>query len=258
MSSDCVGPRPQTARRFAPGIETPLRAFGAQRRVPIRLLLIVKGGNPLSHFPPKSPAANRRFAAICFLLTQQYTARSPAPTQRSRSAGQSSRWRPSDRRRPPEVGETHTLHRSHDTLQTGTPPSPHASQVSHFNQAEQRRSPNPREARPTGERRPAVGIARRRRAKLTLSTALTTPSERGRHHRLTPPRCPTSTRQSSDLVQTRVKRARQGSADLRSASPARGGRNSHSPPLSRHPPNGDVTIASRLPGVPLQPGRAAT
>ena len=48
------------------GIETPLRAVGgARRRVPIRLIPLVKGGNPLSHFPPKSPAANRRLAAIC-------------------------------------------------------------------------------------------------------------------------------------------------------------------------------------------------
>ena len=48
------------------GIETPLRACGARRRVPIRRNRIVKGGNPLSRFPPKSPAANLRFAAICF------------------------------------------------------------------------------------------------------------------------------------------------------------------------------------------------
>ena len=68
-------PHPRTARRFAPPpgelaqIETPSRAgarFGEFRFV----VFFVKGGNPrgnpLSRFPPKTRAANRRFAAILF------------------------------------------------------------------------------------------------------------------------------------------------------------------------------------------------
>ncbi len=69
-----VRPPPATARRFAPAIETPLRAFGALRRVPIGPYRLVKGGHPLSHFPPKSLAANQRFAAIRLLRGRQYAA----------------------------------------------------------------------------------------------------------------------------------------------------------------------------------------
>ena len=47
----------RTARRFAPGIETPLRTGGALRRVPMhQCLLFVKGGKspPFHTFPPRS------------------------------------------------------------------------------------------------------------------------------------------------------------------------------------------------------------
>ena len=63
----------RTARRFAPGIETPLRAGGALRRVPMhQCLLFVKGGarpgaSPPFHTFPPTRAPNLRFAAICFL-----------------------------------------------------------------------------------------------------------------------------------------------------------------------------------------------
>ena len=48
----------RSARRFAPQTETPLRAIGARRRVPVCRFFLVKGGNPLSHFLPKPRTAN--------------------------------------------------------------------------------------------------------------------------------------------------------------------------------------------------------
>ena len=81
------------------GIGTPLCTFGARRRVPIRLLLIVKGGNPLSRFPPKSPAANRRFAAICFLCGRQSAAPGWLTSRRDPN------WRSGAPAREPPPGE---------------------------------------------------------------------------------------------------------------------------------------------------------
>ena len=63
---DRLGPRPQTARRFAPAIETPLRACGARRRVPIGRYLFVKGENPPFHTFPRTRRQRTEFAAICF------------------------------------------------------------------------------------------------------------------------------------------------------------------------------------------------
>ena len=62
-----LGPRSGTARRFAPRIETSLRACGARRQVPIRRCLFVNGGQgpPFHTFPPVTLAANE-FAAGFF------------------------------------------------------------------------------------------------------------------------------------------------------------------------------------------------
>ena len=48
-----LSPPSRTARRFAPGIETSLRASGARRQVPMRRYLLVKGGRapPFTHSP---------------------------------------------------------------------------------------------------------------------------------------------------------------------------------------------------------------
>ena len=67
---DRLGPRPQTARRFAPAIETPLRAYGARRRVPIGRYLFVKGENPPFHTFPRTRRQRTEFAAICFFRAQ--------------------------------------------------------------------------------------------------------------------------------------------------------------------------------------------
>ena len=54
-----TAPRCRSARRFAPGIETSLRACGARRQVPICSCFFVKGGVPPFHtFPPDTRAAN--------------------------------------------------------------------------------------------------------------------------------------------------------------------------------------------------------
>ncbi len=62
-----LGPRPRTARRFAPRFETSLRACGARRQVPIRRCIFVNGGQgpPFHTFPPVTRAANE-FAAGFF------------------------------------------------------------------------------------------------------------------------------------------------------------------------------------------------
>ena len=106
------GPRSESARRFAPqcrkcgesrtqapereglgpgnpasnrswlGNRNSLARWRALRRVPICRCFFVKGGNPLSRFPPKSPAANLRFAAILFSCS--FTRRSSRTPLRKR------------------------------------------------------------------------------------------------------------------------------------------------------------------------------
>ena len=62
-----VAPRPRTARRCASAIETPSRANGALRRVPIgSSCFCERGGAPFHTFPPVTRAANHRFAAVVF------------------------------------------------------------------------------------------------------------------------------------------------------------------------------------------------
>ena len=63
-------PPSRTARRFAPAIETPLRACGARRRVPIGRYLFVKGENPPFHTFPRTRRQRTEFAAICFFRAQ--------------------------------------------------------------------------------------------------------------------------------------------------------------------------------------------
>ena len=85
---DLTGAPPfRTARRFAPEIETPSRAVGALRRVPILRCRFVKGGVPPFHtFPPVMRAANPRFGAILFfrLLGGDMERRSPTGIARER------------------------------------------------------------------------------------------------------------------------------------------------------------------------------
>ena len=61
-----IEPPSRTARRFAPRIETSLRASGARRQVPMRRYLFVKGENPPFHTFPRTRRQRTEFAAICF------------------------------------------------------------------------------------------------------------------------------------------------------------------------------------------------
>ena len=120
----------------------------------------MKGGNPLSHFPPKSPAANLRFAAICFCALGSTPPFDQAEQRRSPPARSApDRGAPvSARHRPPEADET----RNPPTLTTrtnrGRQDPCHASEASDSNQEEQRRRPIPRgglagaPGRPPGKR----------------------------------------------------------------------------------------------------------
>ena len=106
----------RTARRFAPQSKLPRAPeahFGEFRLV---VTNCERGESPLSHIPPKSPAANQRFAAICFLRARKYpialnrrdawsaglrpasrVSAKPAPTTPPHGApvsGQFSRWGP--------------------------------------------------------------------------------------------------------------------------------------------------------------------
>ena len=91
-------PGSRTARRFAPEIETPLRAVGALRRVPICLYLLVGGGVPPPTPTPRSGRQRTAFAAISFC------AQSDAPTHRKGSAYGERRC--SHRHRSRNAGET--------------------------------------------------------------------------------------------------------------------------------------------------------
>ena len=69
-------PPSRTARRFAPGIATPLRACGARRRVAMRRYFLVKGGVPPFTLSPRSRGQRTKFAAISFFrawLTAAHT-----------------------------------------------------------------------------------------------------------------------------------------------------------------------------------------
>ena len=59
-------PPSRTARRFAPGIATPLRACGARRRVAMRRYFLVKGGVPPFTLSPRSRGQRTKFAAGSF------------------------------------------------------------------------------------------------------------------------------------------------------------------------------------------------
>ena len=64
-------PRPRTARRFASAIETPSRACGALRRVPIgSSCFCERGGAPLSHFPPGQAGSEPEVRCHCFFRGQ--------------------------------------------------------------------------------------------------------------------------------------------------------------------------------------------
>ena len=69
-SSGLWPPRPRTARRFASAIETPSRACGALRRVPIgSSCFCERGGAPLSHFPPGQAGSEPEVRCHCFYGT---------------------------------------------------------------------------------------------------------------------------------------------------------------------------------------------
>ena len=104
----------RTARRFAPGIETPLRAGGALRRVPMhQCLLLVKGGRapgraPLSHFPPGHAGVEPEVRRHLFSRARRYTGGPNAHRRPRRSAGTA--WN-ADLRSAPRPAGPRTAHR---------------------------------------------------------------------------------------------------------------------------------------------------
>ena len=119
----------RTARRFAPGIETPLRAGGALRRVPMhQCLLFVKGGArpgaspPFHTFPPVTRAPNLRFAAICFLALGGTQAGLTHIADRE-EARERLGTPTSGRHRGPQGREPHIADREKARPGTGTPTS---------------------------------------------------------------------------------------------------------------------------------------
>ena len=66
VSADPVGAHPGTARRFAPGIATPLRASGARRRVAMRRYFLVKGGGPPFTLSPELAGSEQSSLPLVF------------------------------------------------------------------------------------------------------------------------------------------------------------------------------------------------
>ena len=106
--------RPPTGRTGAPGIETPLRAGGALRRVPMhQCLLLVKGGRapgraPLSHFPPGHAGVEPEVRRHLFSRARRYTGGPNAHRRPRRSAGTA--WN-ADLRSAPRPAGPRTAHR---------------------------------------------------------------------------------------------------------------------------------------------------
>ena len=70
-----MSPRPRTARRFAPRLETPLHACGARRRIPIRRYRFVKGENPPFHTFPRTRLAANEIRCHRFFRPVAFSAR---------------------------------------------------------------------------------------------------------------------------------------------------------------------------------------
>ncbi len=89
-----IEPPSRTARRFAPGIATPLRAGGARRRVAMRRYFLVKGGVPPFTLSPRSRGQRTECAAIysCWLGS--------ASTRERRSSGRHGGAQARERRPP--------------------------------------------------------------------------------------------------------------------------------------------------------------
>ena len=114
-SSGLWPPRPRTARRFASAIETPSRACGALRRVPIgSSCFCERGGAPLSHFPPGQAGSEPEVRCHCFYGTpvadcEKARGRLGTPTSGRHAARSAARRRiaplfhdtPGRERRPP-------------------------------------------------------------------------------------------------------------------------------------------------------------
>ena len=115
----------RTARRFAPGIETPLRAGGALRRVPMHQgLLFVKGGRAsLSHFPPGHAGVEPSVRHHLFSRARRYTG-GPNAHRRPREEARERLGTPvSDRHRGPEGRERRPADGEGVRPGTGTPTS---------------------------------------------------------------------------------------------------------------------------------------